>query len=129
MLSAWRESGWRQISAAAAEHSQILEKIPLDGKSPGTGKLPTSAQKASSVDDDGRARANGNRTAARGTRAGRSRHTAHPAMLKNRVLQVSMATNASMFTSMEDRALLDAAKGLTSCEKSAPGGVDSSGTS
>ena len=33
-------------------------------------------------------------------------------MLKHRVLQVSMATNARMFTRMEDRALLDAAKHL-----------------
>lgn len=33
-------------------------------------------------------------------------------MLKKRVLQVSMATNASMFTSMGDRALLDAAPHL-----------------
>ena len=33
-------------------------------------------------------------------------------MLKNRVLQVTMATDASMFTRMEDRALLDAAKHL-----------------
>ena len=33
-------------------------------------------------------------------------------MLNSRVLQVSMATNANMFTGMEDRALLDAAKHL-----------------
>ena len=44
--------------------------------------------------------------------AGRSRRPAHPAVQKNRMLQVSMATNATMFTSMEDRALLDAAKHL-----------------
>ena len=37
---------------------------------------------------------------------------AHPVVLKHRVLQMSMATNDSMFTSMDDRALLDAAKHL-----------------
>lgn len=70
MLSAWRESGWRQISAAAAEHSQILERFLLTEIRQAHGKLSTSAQKASSVDDDGRARANGDRTAARGTQQG-----------------------------------------------------------
>ena len=44
--------------------------------------------------------------------AGGSRHSAYAAVLKNRVLQVTMVTDVGMFTSMEDRALLDAAKHL-----------------
>ena len=68
--------------------------------------------KAASIDDDGRACANNDRTGARGTRQVDRGTRLILRCLKNRVLQVSMATNARMFTSMEDRALLDAAKHL-----------------
>ena len=44
--------------------------------------------------------------------AARSLHTAQSVVLKNRVLQMSMATNAITFTSMDDRALLETAKHL-----------------
>jgi hypothetical protein len=62
------------------------------------GQLSTSAQKASPIDDDGRARANGDRRVARDSRR----------------------VDRGMFTNMEDHALLDAAKHLVVEEHLAP---------